>query len=418
MIATLHAVSYSQEMVFDNAGKAREAVFYEQIRTIQFYRKGWINSYPVLTIHEDIPLILEFDDLSDRIENYSYLVIHCDADWNQSDLMEQEYMDGYFENPVQDIESSFNTYFNYYHYRLSLPNDDIRLKVSGNYLLVVFRSYNVEEVVFTRRFMISEASATINAVAKRPVLTKYRDHGHEIDITIEHQHYRIDDPFSETTLSIYQNGVWDHEIHGLKPLFVNPGELVYDYQGENIFMAGNEFRTFNITNTRVREYHVRQIEFLDQFHFELMPDEANPAHLYFDRDDMNGKYFIEAESVSDPSLEADYAYVHFTLQMPLRINGGSVYIAGALTNWQFTNLNKMQYDLATRTYRGSLLLKQGIYNYRYIFLPDNAGAFDISEIEGSHYQTRNEYLILFYHRGQGDRYDRLIGHQVIHSTAG
>ena len=103
--------------------------------------------------------------------------------------------------------------------------------------------------------------------------------------------YRIDDPFSETYLSIYQNGVWDFGIEGLDPLFVNPGELVYDYQDENVFMAGNEFRVFDTKNTSVRSYFVESITYVSPyFHFQLKPDEPNEAHLYFDREDINGKF--------------------------------------------------------------------------------------------------------------------------------
>ncbi len=102
--------------------------------------------------------------------------------------------------------------------------------------------------------------------------------------------------------------------------------------------------------------------------------------------------------------------------MALPLQDGNVYIGGGLSNWQFTESNKMKYDAASSAYRGTLLLKQGIYNYRYMFLPDDKGTFDLSEIEGSHYETENEYLILFYHRGPGVRYDKLVGHEVIHSS--
>lgn len=404
--------------VFDRQGVAREAVLDDRIRTVQFYREGWVNSYPIMVMNDQVPLVLEFDELSTSISDLYYTVVHCDADWRRSELMEQEYSEGYFENRIDDVEGSFNTYYSYHHYRLVLPNNDLQLTRSGNYLLVVYRDGDPGAVVFTRRFMISEALVTIRAEAKRPVLTMYRDNSHEVDVTIDHRNYRIDDPFGETTLSIYQNGIWDYGISGLKPLFVNPGELVYDYQQENIFPAGNEFRMFNTRNTQVRESRIAAIDYLDYFHFHLQPDEPNPAHLYFDREDLNGKFFIEAARVRDPELEADYVYVHFTLKMPFPYADGNVYIAGASTNWQFNEMNRMRYDPEGSAYRAALLLKQGLHNYRYIYLPADRGDFDVSEIEGSHFQTRNEYLILFYHRGQGDRHDRLVGHQVIHSTAG
>jgi hypothetical protein len=408
-------VAQTPEGVFDDRGVAREMVLDERIKTIQLYREGWINSYPVMLLNDAVPLVLEFDELINAESDFTYYIYHCDADWSRSALYEQEYMEGLFGQRIMDAEPSFNTYFSYYHYTLKLPNDEVSLTRSGNYILAVYR---YDELVFTRRFLVSEAAVSILARAGRPVLSAYRENSHEVDITVEHPGYRIDDPYRETTLSVYQNGIWDYEITGLQPLFVNPGELVYDYQEENIFPAGNEFRMFNTRSTQVREYHIERIGYLDYFHFHLKPDAANPAHLYFDRDDMNGRSYIEAARTRDPAVEADYVYVHFTLQMPLPLYNGDVYIAGECTNWQFTEMNRMEYDDESQAYLGTLLLKQGIHNYRYIFLPDNRNTFDISEIEGSHYQTKNEYLILFYHRPQGERYDRLIGHQVIHSTAG
>ncbi len=406
------SVAETPRGVFDEQGVAREMVLSAQIKTIQLYREGWINSYPIMVLGDAVPLLLEFDELSDTESDFTYHIYHCDADWTRSELYEQEYMEGLFGQRIMDAAPSFNTYFRYYHYTLRLPNDEISLTRSGNYILAVYR---YDELVFTRRFLVSGAMVNIRARAGRPVLSKYRENSHEVDITVEHPAYRIDDPYRETTLSVYQNGVWDYGITGLQPLFVNPGELIYDYQEENIFPAGNEFRMFNTRNTQVREYHIQEIGYLDYFHFHLKPDKPNPPHLYFDRDDLNGRSFIEAVRTRDPATEADYVYVHFTLQMPFPLNGGAVYIAGECTNWQFTDMNRMEYDHESRVYRGTLLLKQGVHNYRYIFLPDNRNTFDISEIEGSQYQTRNEYLILFYHRPQGERYDRLVGHQVIHS---
>lgn len=408
---------FSQEKAFDENGIAREMVLDENIKTIRLYRQGWINSYPIMTVSSNLPLILDFDELSEYENTFSYMFIHCDANWQQSGLYDQEYQEGYATNRINDYESSFNTYYNFVHYSLSVPNNDIRLTQSGNYLLIVFRDDDPEEIVFTRRFMISEAAVQINATAKRPILSEYRDNSHEIDVTIDHSNFKINDPYSESTLSIYQNGVWDYNVTGLKPLFINPDELIYDYQKENIFMAGNEYRMFSTKTSNVRGIHIQNIEYLPPYmHFELKTDEANPAYLYFEKEDLNGKLFIDNTNGDEADLDADYVYVHFNLKMPLRLDLGEVYIAGALTNWQFNELNKMLYNAEEGMYHGSLLLKQGIYNYRYMFLPNNSSKFDISELEGSHFETENEYLILFYYQGPGDRHDRLVGHQIIHSN--
>ncbi len=409
-------IANAQQQVFDKQGVGREAVLDHNIKSIQLYREGWISSYPVLTVREEIPLILEFDELSEDLSYFRYTIYHCDADWRRSEMTEQEYLDGYSENPINDFEGSFNTYMSYYHYRVSLPNEDIRFRISGNYLLVVFRENDPSQVVFSRRFLVSEASVTVNARAHRPILSEYRNDCQEVDVTVQYAGYNIDDPYGETTLSIYQNGIWDNGITGLKPQFTNPNELVYDYQKENIFKAGNEYRMFITRNTQVREYHIADIDYSEYFHFTLKPDEPNRAHLYFDREDLNGRFYIEAANARQPELEADYVFVHFTLKMPFPYATGEVYIAGAATDWQFSGQNRMTYDYDRSAYTATLLLKQGVYNYRYIYLPGEQEIFDISEIEGSHYETGNEYLVLFYHRQRADRYDRLVGHQVVHSN--
>jgi hypothetical protein len=404
---------YSYE---DPRGSLREMVLDHSVKTVRLYRQGWPLSYPVIKLSGDVPLVLEFDDLSSEQPVFMYKVIHCNADWTPSDVSEMEYLEGYPENEIRHSTPSFNTYYNYLHYQLEIPNENTRLMLSGNYVLVVYRDGNQEEVVFTKRFMVTESAVHIEASAHIPVLNHYKACCQEVDFTVRHSGITIDDPYSETRTYVFQNGLWDLGISTLQPSMVQPGELIYDYQEENIFPGGNEFRFFDTKNTRTPTYYVQRIEFIDPyFHFELKPDKARPPHNYFSREDINGRYAIEAEGSRDPALDADYVFVHFRLDMPLPLDG-KVFLTGALTNWQFDELGLMEYDADEQAYRKSLLLKQGVYNYRYLFLPAYSEQFAMDEIEGSHDETENEYLILFYHRPPGSRYDRLLGHQVVHSN--
>ena len=417
LFGSIPSLLQSQLPFMDDNGVARELILDGKFKSVQIYREGWPMSYPVIKQRNDVPLILEFDELADQASDLSYKVLHCNADWTFSGLSEQEYLEGYMENQIRDYRTSFNTYFNYTHYRLQLPNKDLSFKLSGNYIVIVYRGYNESEVVLTRRFMITENIISIEGRAKIPELNMYAGCCQEVDFTVVHAGYPINDPFSESSVHIYQNGIWDLGIHDLKPFRVEQGRLIYDHQEENIFMGGNEFRLFDTKNTRTPTYYVQSIDYVSPyFHFTLKPDKPNKAHLYFAKDDINGRFFIESEDGSEPAVDADYVFVHFQLDMPLPLYDGNVYIAGALTGWQFTEENRMNYDPEKGAYLQTLLLKQGVYNYRYVFVPDNASSIDISAIEGSHFETQNEYLILFYHRVPGERYDRLIGHQVVHSN--
>ncbi len=416
LIQAIFIPVFGQLHFADSEGMLHEMVVDQNIKTVQLYREGWPLSYPVTRLYEDVPLVLEFDDLSKEQPTFLYKVIHCNADWTLSELTEQEYLEGYSENEITGGTPSFNTYYSYLHYTLNLPNENTRLTVSGNYLLVVYRDWDPDQVVFTKRFMVTEGRVNIAANAGIPLLNPYKGCCQEVDFTVHHAGVKINDPFSETRVVIFQNGLWDLGIWNLVPYMVNDGELVYDYHEENVFPGGNEFRFFDTKNTRIPTYYVQRIDYVDPyFHFELKPDRPNPSHNYFSKEDINGRYAIVSEGGHDPDLDADYVFVHFNLEMPYPMDG-SVYIAGALTNWQFNDLNRMDYKAGEGAYMKTLLLKQGVYNYRYLFLPALSEQFDMDEIEGSHFETENEYLILFYHRPPGSRYDRLLGHQVVHSN--
>lgn len=400
----------------DERGMLREVVLDPQVKTVQLFRQGWRMSYPVIKWKEDVPLVLEFDDLSKEQPTFMYKILHCNADWSLSDLSEMEYLEGYPENEIRNSTPSFSTYYKYLHYRLEIPNENTRLSLSGNYLLVVYKDGNENDVAFTRRFMLTESAVNIQASVKIPTLNHYKACCQEVDFTVDHSGISIDDPYNETSTFVFQNGLWDLGISGLQPYMVNQGQLVYDYQEENIFPGGNEFRFFDTKNTRTPTFYVQRIDYVNSyFHFVLKPDQARPPHNYFSKEDINGRYAIEAEGSHDPGVDADYVFVHFRLDMPLPLDG-KVYLTGALTNWQFDDQSLMDYNPEEQAYKKSLLLKQGVYNYRYLFLPAYSQEFVMDEIEGSHDETGNEYLILFYHRPPGGRYDRLLGHQVVHSN--
>jgi hypothetical protein len=74
----------------------------------------------------------------------------------------------------------------------------------------------------------------------------------------------------------------------------------------------------------------------------------------------------------------------------------------------------MTYNADKRQYEANIYLKQGYYNYEYVlkkYEGDNINRF----IEGTHYQTVNDYHIYIYHRPTGESYDQLIGIQKLTS---
>ena len=62
-----------------------------------------------------------------------------------------------------------------------------------------------------------------------------------------------------------------------------------------------------------------------------------------------------------------------------------------------------------------MLLKQGYYNYEYVFIKDGSRFPDDTYMEGSYYEAENDYVVYVYLTTNTSRYDRLIGYQMLNS---
>ena len=386
-------------------------IYNDKVKTVQIYKDGWNLSYPIIKLNSNDKLALNFDLLGDQPETYYYTFIHCDKDWKRSDIFPNDYLTGNTENPIEDYGNSFNTTFHYIHYKLLFPNDRVSIKLSGNYILEVYPPDKTEEPVITQRFIVTEDAVKISVTAHRPQMTKENNTHQQVDFVINYTGLSLNDPYRNVFAFILQNGRWDNAKRNLKPDFYGDNELKYNsLSDKNIFMGGNEFRYFDIKSIRYQTEFVKRIDFLTtNYNVYLQPGENREFKPYFYSQDFNGNYYIAFQEGHKPDTEADYVYVYFTLPSDQVIPGGKMYISGNLNNWAFNKDNLMTYNPVNKAYEASMLLKQGWYNYEYVFLKDGETNGTASQFEGSHYETENDYLVLVYYRNPRDRYDRVIG---------
>jgi hypothetical protein len=397
------------------------AVYKEEIKTILMYREGFELSNPIWEMGEEIPLVFKFDDLSGEVKNYYYTVIHCDADWNESFIPQNDYIDGFTEYPVDDFARSFNTTFNYINYRIHLPNENMNFKLSGNYALVVYENGDKENIMLSQRFYVVEPLVDVQGMVHRATLDAFKGENHEVDFTVFHENLPIDNPQQEIKVVVKQNNRWDNAIRNLKPLFIRDRALIYDYNRENVFVAGNEFRYFDNRTNRVNGENVAATEFhRPYFHKTLVTDEIRANRRYFEYEEMNGKFVVESQDqeVDDFDTECDYTFVHFSLPLESILLGGTVNVFGAMNYWNANKTNEMTWNFDTSAYELTLLLKQGYYNYMYVYVPQGSAVADHKNLEGSFWQTENDYQIFVYYREMASRYDRLVGYRQLNSRAG
>ena len=394
----------------------KNTIYADNIRTVEMYRDGWKLSNPIITLKSDEQLVFTFDDLNNEQSNYYYTIFHCDRDWQLSEMHQEEYLNSFFDFPITDMEYSANTTVHYVNYILRLPNENVPILYSGNYALVVFNKDKPDQPLITWRFFVVEPKVNINARIRRATYDPMNGQNQEIDFIIDYGNFAIQDPSSDLKVIVTQNNRTDNAITNLKPLFMSDGRLEYDYNQENVFKGVNEFRTFEIRGIKYPGEGVAEVAYFDPlYHATLIPDHIRTQKPYVYNKDINGNFYIEAYNSNYPDIECDYQMVHFTLDLDQPLFGGGVYVFGKLTNWQCNKSNKMIWSFERKQYELTLLLKQGYYNFMYGFKNDDETVVKCENLEGSHYETENEYQIYVYYGRITDRYDQLIGYQKFNS---
>ena len=384
-----------------------DTIYVDYIKTVQFYLEDLVATLPIVPLGGQGVLNLTFDDLTDELYNYTYSIQHCNADWTPSVISELDYLNGFRRGDIRQRELAFNTRVRYAHHRLTIPNRELQLTLSGNYLLHIYNEQ--DEPLLTRRFAVVEQLFRVQARMTPGMAVGTFNTHQEIDFTVLHEDIPIQNPLREITATVIQNGQWNTAIQGLAPTLVKPEQLAFDYQGRVAFPAGKEYRALDMRSLRTYAGNVREIQQTDEgFDVTLGRDQKRASSAYLTFQDLDGDFAIESFDWDDPDLRNDYANVLFNLYSPTQYEDRDVYVYGGLTDWQIRPEFKMAYNPMVNGYVARSLLKQGFYDYEYVTVDRTTGAIERDLTEGNWFETRNTYTVLVYYRPFGQRYDRLV----------
>ncbi|WP_100613399.1 type IX secretion system plug protein [Confluentibacter citreus] len=375
------------------------------IKTIYFKGNTAESQLPVLRLGEY--LVLEFDALNGNEDDYYYKIQHYNYDWTPSVLVKTEYMDGFDNQRIRNYENSFNTYQIYSHYKLTIPNEQTkRLKISGNYMMQIFN--NNDELVFSRKFMIYEDTATVGVSLKRSRAIEFIEAKQRVDIVITSNNLQLNNPKENVNVVIVQNNNLNTAISNLKPQYTIGNQLIYKYDHETSFWGGNEYLYFENKDVRAANTGIQYVDLKDLYHNYLFTNFSRAKRPYTYNPDINGNYLITSIDATNPSIEADYVWMHFSLLPDPSFKNKDIYVYGNYNNYALEESNKMVYDEQDNLYKNEMLLKQGFYNYKYMVV-NNDNTLDEGAVSGNFYQTENNYKVLVYYRDLGARYDKIIG---------
>lgn len=388
----------------------RTQTFNNNIKTLQAEIVGEQFVLPVLLLNGDQKLKISFDEMSHDAHSYAYKVLHCNSDWTYSNLSTTEYISGFTTGNIYDYALSVNTTFLYTHYQFELPNTDMNFKISGNFVVIIYEDNNEDKPIAQVCFSVVDPQVSIMATIRGNTDIELNRRLQQLDFDVVLNGYSVRDVDAEIKIIVRQNNRYDNEVSGIKPSFMSGSKLSYINNKALIFEGGNEYQRFDISSVYAAGEGVDDIQF-DKQHYNVMLSEnkIQTSNTYINDMDVNGRYVVNLQnSTGDDNFNADYMYVDFKLVAPTPFFDGLVYLGGDFNFNLINNASRMKFDTDLLAYTQRILLKQGGYNFQYWFVQKGTTKANVERVDGSYWQTKNEYTVYVYHRPWGERYDKLI----------
>ena len=377
----------------------------DYIKTIQFTGQADLTGTPVIRLNNQLKLT--FDDIRARVADFYYTIEHYNYDWTPSKLAKNEYIEGFDNIRIFDFKNSLTTLQPYTHYELRLPNKNTRrLKVTGNYMLKIFNSDR--QLVFSRKFMVFKNLVNVKTQVRRSRDLKEIGQKQLLQYRVGRDGFIFKNPEQTVNTVIVQNNDYKSAIYGIKPQFTSGNELVFNYPKKTSFYGGNEYLFFDNRDIRVALMNIQRVELFELYHTYLRTNRVRENREYVYNPDINGSFRINTTQGEDVDRESEYAVVHFSLDCRKDLNGGELHVYGRFNNYSLTDETNLEYNKKNGLFETQILLKQGFYNYKYVYLSAE-GEFNDHFISGSFDITENDYTILVYYRDIGARFDSLIG---------
>ena len=358
--------------------------------------KGSNQDYPVFNLSDKI--FFSFDDLNTKKSSFYYKINHYDFEWKPSKILKSEYIDGYDDNLIESFDNSYNTLIDYTNYQISIPNKDLKLKISGNYSISIHSENG--DFLFEKKFSVLNKMISTNIKIKKSSDLEKIDSHQNIDISVRCDNCnKFNGNSSDLKLVVIKNNNLNNFRVIEKPDYFLNNTLIYR---DISFEGGNEFLNFDSSKINSTNVKVYKTELNDFYEIYLRTDIDRTDSFYQYNPDINGSFVIN-KNFNNPEIENDYSLVKFSFK-PDRIDKKNrVFIIGEFNDYKITN--KYELKLNNNIYKGEFKFKQGFYNYKYLSLETDG---TIKKYSGNFWETQNIYIALLYHKKLTEKYYKLI----------
>ena len=388
-------------------------IFDRRFRTLKTEVEDNFMSPPVIRLGTNDRILVKFDEIGEDNSYLEYRLIHCDADWQPSRLIESEYLEGFNSVRIEDYAYSTATFVHYVNYLIAFPNEELQIKHSGNYLLQVYDPEKPEETLLQTRFQVTENIARIEGNVTSRTDMGHNTYWQQLAFEIDCQGIGEFNPYQDIIVYVTQNNREATLRRIMTPLRVSGDKIIYEHLNDLVFGASNEYRRFESVSNSFPGMRVDSLRYMgSNYHVWLKVDEPRQSASYSYDQTQHGRFLVREYNSTDSDIGADYITVHFLLECP-ELPAYDIYLDGEFTHDRMDKENQLTYDHRVGGYVAEVPLKQGAYNYQYVTRSRQTGEISTSTIEGDKYETLNEYGIAVYFRPPGARADRLISYRIL-----
>ncbi len=388
---------------------AGNRIFSPQIKSLQAMVNQDFLSPAVMRLHTDDILQIAFDELSHDYHRYAYTIERCEADWTPSEeVFESDWLEGFNAIVIDDHEQSVNTIIPYTHYQLQIPNDQCRLKMSGNYRLHIIDDESQKELACVE-FMVTDQTMSLFMEASTNTDIDHNISHQQLSISLNYNNHIVTNPREQIRMVVRQNDREDNSRLHVSPSFIQANGLRWQHHQQLIFDAGNEYHKYEVLDPSHPTMGIDYINW-DGEQYQVYPFINEPRPHYIYDEDADGAFYIRNSDNRENDTASEYLWVNYRLKAS-ELPFGSIIIQGMWTT-EAPETYLMSYDEKERLYTASILQKQGYYSYQYLW-QDQDGHLQTLPSEGNFYQTENRYQAYIYYKGTGERTWRLVSYRQL-----
>jgi len=379
----------------------------KNIKSILLYRTGSQFNPPIIRLGTADRMILEFDAIINSSEQYRIEFTHHNRNWERSNLLANDYIDGFEQTFITGGERSRPRNPLYFHYSYTFPNEQVNFTRSGNYMIQVYDNVTGQKL-FNLPFFVHENEGKISSFVE--TIFNTGRNGRPLDQPFSTYIYPdfVEFPQFDLSFTFSQNQLWGTTKTSETFDTSVPGEVRFHLTRDRAYPSDFEFNILDLSQLQIDGTQILDIQprfdppkvFLNQDiqNFASNPVPVSPSRF----------------GIPDNKLSSRFVEVYFSFEPRNGLeNGAKVYLLGDFNQWQVDKNLQMTYDSVSGYWETNTLIKQGKYSYKYLLI-QNKIARPLS-LDDGYTRSNQQYISFVYFNDPAQRFDRLLQVDIFYS---